>query len=518
MGAYQLKITIKGSKPPIWRRVLIPEGITFEDLHRIIQTAFDRTDDHLYEFEFRSEGVRVAPGEEDRLQNFEYRLAHTVIDQLVSGANKFIYTCNNWEYSIQAEDGATDYKESFARVIKFKGDSVPESCKDMAGYYELLEQSSKKIKSYDVDDVNKLLSRNGNQGQEEVHIRDIYECYDKNSLLEIGRRHRMSGLSKLKKEELAEQIIAHILDKEVMSSYFLCARDSEIKLFEQIAAGNRTVLDSELEMDFLYAGGYVTAKAEGGFAASEEVIKAYKEWSTPEFEEKRRRLSKIGDYLLAANSLYAVTPPSVVLETFNKYESSKLTLEELLQAYELLLPYRCLVVYVDGSFADGALMEQNGLKELLKMQKKVPYYIPTQPEIRSMADNSGFIMTEELDRLGKFLSDEMNVPKDRIPYILHQVQAELSTGGQIQDVIDDLKEAEVVFENDEQTKAFSPIINDVWNHTRMVLNRGHKPYEMVMRGLEDKSIQRKNIEKVYPNDPCPCGSGKKHKKCCAKKN
>ena len=23
--------------------------------------------------------------------------------------------------------------------------------------------------------------------------------------------------------------------------------------------------------------------------------------------------------------------------------------------------------------------------------------------------------------------------------------------------------------------------------------------------------------KVYPNDPCPCGSGKKYKKCCGKK-
>ena len=23
--------------------------------------------------------------------------------------------------------------------------------------------------------------------------------------------------------------------------------------------------------------------------------------------------------------------------------------------------------------------------------------------------------------------------------------------------------------------------------------------------------------KIYPNDPCPCGSGKKYKKCCGKK-
>ncbi|MBQ8625529.1 MAG: SEC-C domain-containing protein, partial [Agathobacter sp.] len=23
--------------------------------------------------------------------------------------------------------------------------------------------------------------------------------------------------------------------------------------------------------------------------------------------------------------------------------------------------------------------------------------------------------------------------------------------------------------------------------------------------------------KVYPNDPCPCGSGKKYKQCCGRK-
>ena len=24
--------------------------------------------------------------------------------------------------------------------------------------------------------------------------------------------------------------------------------------------------------------------------------------------------------------------------------------------------------------------------------------------------------------------------------------------------------------------------------------------------------------KIYPNDPCPCGSGKKYKKCCMQKD
>ena len=39
--------------------------------------------------------------------------------------------------------------------------------------------------------------------------------------------------------------------------------------------------------------------------------------------------------------------------------------------------------------------------------------------------------------------------------------------------------------------------------------------------MEAKRPQRQEPvvkpKKVYPNDPCPCGSGKKYKKCCGRK-
>ncbi len=35
---------------------------------------------------------------------------------------------------------------------------------------------------------------------------------------------------------------------------------------------------------------------------------------------------------------------------------------------------------------------------------------------------------------------------------------------------------------------------------------------------EQKNSRTVHVEKkVYPNDPCPCGSGKKYKKCCGRK-
>jgi len=47
---YQLKISIKGAKPPIWRRVLVKPNITFSELHQNIQDLFDWDDSHLYMF------------------------------------------------------------------------------------------------------------------------------------------------------------------------------------------------------------------------------------------------------------------------------------------------------------------------------------------------------------------------------------------------------------------------------------------------------------------------------------
>jgi len=47
---YQLKISIKGAKPPIWRRVLVESNTSFYGMHNIIQRIFNWDNSHLYEF------------------------------------------------------------------------------------------------------------------------------------------------------------------------------------------------------------------------------------------------------------------------------------------------------------------------------------------------------------------------------------------------------------------------------------------------------------------------------------
>lgn len=44
-------------------------------------------------------------------------------------------------------------------------------------------------------------------------------------------------------------------------------------------------------------------------------------------------------------------------------------------------------------------------------------------------------------------------------------------------------------------------------------------YEIGEKGVDNRKrsfLVRNNQKKIYPNDPCPCGSGKKYKKCCGR--
>lgn len=60
MKAYQLKISFADEKPPVWKRVIVPHGITYSQLYYIIVILFDLTELYYFEeFDFQYNRINL---------------------------------------------------------------------------------------------------------------------------------------------------------------------------------------------------------------------------------------------------------------------------------------------------------------------------------------------------------------------------------------------------------------------------------------------------------------------------
>lgn len=112
MKAYQLKVQIKDSHPPIWRRIIVPSGITFKELAEILNVTMGWIGYHLHSFEFFRLGISVGM-KSDEWKFFEDMGRETldeeknVIDTLLERTSTFTYVYDfgdDWEHKVTVEE------------------------------------------------------------------------------------------------------------------------------------------------------------------------------------------------------------------------------------------------------------------------------------------------------------------------------------------------------------------------------------------------------------------------------
>lgn len=138
---YQMKVTLKGIKPPIWRRLQVVSTTTLAQLHRVIQRVMGWEGSHLYQFV-----VGGLPYSDPKmLGEMEGEDAGRVsLATLVQGEkDKFLYEYDfgdSWEHELLIEkilplDKATHYPI----CLTGKRACPPEDCGGIWGYAEFLE-------------------------------------------------------------------------------------------------------------------------------------------------------------------------------------------------------------------------------------------------------------------------------------------------------------------------------------------------------------------------------------------
>ena len=158
---YQFKVKLRGAtKPPVWRRVLVPADFTFSGLHAVIQEAFGWWNEHLYCFgdtPYRRQ-LTIAEPNEDDWDEPDYNAREFTIGEFFgegTGAQKLCYVYDfgdDWIHDITLEQ-VIDRESSHATCTAGKGACPEEDCGGVWGYEEMKENGEFDPHDFDLDEV-----------------------------------------------------------------------------------------------------------------------------------------------------------------------------------------------------------------------------------------------------------------------------------------------------------------------------------------------------------------------------
>jgi hypothetical protein len=133
-----LKVTLRGTKPPIWRRLHAPGAMTLGNLHDAIQAAMGWHDCHLHAFDI---GGRQY-GDRSTLDDVADENRLTLNGVVKSGVARFAYTYDfgdSWEHTVAIEKTLPAVEGRFyPACVAGKRHCPPEDSGGVWGYLDML--------------------------------------------------------------------------------------------------------------------------------------------------------------------------------------------------------------------------------------------------------------------------------------------------------------------------------------------------------------------------------------------
>jgi hypothetical protein len=186
---YQLKVTLLGTMPPIWRRLLAPANVTLAQLHDVLQAAMGWQDCHMHEFSAGHRHFGKA-NPEDRLMEMppvENERTVRLFGVLGRVGAKALYTYDmgdRWEHSIVLEKRLpVDPGTAYPVCTGGERACPPEDCGGIGGFYDLLDalrdpthEQHEELQdwvgddydpdAFSIDEVNRMIApRRGRRGK-----------------------------------------------------------------------------------------------------------------------------------------------------------------------------------------------------------------------------------------------------------------------------------------------------------------------------------------------------------------
>lgn len=352
----------------------------------------------------------------------------------------------------------------------------------------------------------------------DIRLKDILDDYDKDSLVKICKIHGLRGYTKFRKAELTEFLARELLSREVFCRFATFLQDEEIELLDQgpEKAGGY-VQEWPVPIAYLVVFGYAGGVSFEHALIPADVWEAYLSYCDKTWKKERSKIWERLSIMDGAAMLYGVCPIEVFQQVYEKAVGEKITELEILHFCDEVPAFRKSFQLKERDLVWNEINHEETVQELKMHQRGKEFYLPTLREVSTLGEKGYLPFDKHMLKLQNYLEKELQEEPEDAEYYCRAIQQDIRAGGEMEEILDALFD-EGVMEEDDLTEDLLELIRNAALHTRMIALLGFTGIEDIRKNQpEIIDFQQRKAKKVYPNDPCPCGSGKKYKHCCGKK-
>lgn len=250
----------------------------------------------------------------------------------------------------------------------------------------------------------------------------------------------------------------------------------------------------------------------------------------PEVKQRISVMNGIRFVVKTCLSLYGVCTLEQISNIFmneveSEYEEEAIKgAEEIVQEY---LPYleEQGELWLDGKYIISPYLKTKKDYKKLLLRQNQDYYVPDIQMIESYGSGKMLVKNEEYKAVFRLLNKEIKDQEETEGMLEELSGYIIREDWEIPEIMNCIYDWNVVFSNGRMMERLVEALGRWLYSIRRWSEGGHSRQELHKENTDlqyitytGRSQEVKEIEKkVYPNDSCPCGSGKKYKKCCGRK-
>ena len=336
----------------------------------------------------------------------------------------------------------------------------------------------------------------------------------------------VSGASSLKKTELAERLVPEII--KFSHRWLPSVLEEQYQAFQHLLKHDGITTEfreDDLRLDYLRGLGFIAAGEQEGRIAwymPEEIRQEFKKLDSAAYKKAVGTNTEIMRLASGLLFFYGFLNYDQLFQKINAY-IEKDDQVEFFAFMGIMLNGSCWQSNVAGlehgmyyyTVIDAEKLENEQLN-----RTNIDFAELSYSEVYDAGEENYIDATDEYKTLAQFFMKEHGFDVLRAADVVGEITILLQNGSPMREVVEFLDTLGVL-QDKRLADAITPLLIAFNNTLRMWLLKGHTPNEL-MGSAQDRKNNVVNFvprgAKVGRNDPCPCGSGKKYKKCCLDKD